>query len=86
VSVIATATATNTVTDVIDIGLSQDAVAITPDGRYAYVANADANSVSVIKTTANEVIATIPVGSNPCALAFSSDGKTVHTANYNGAD
>ena len=64
-------TATNTATDLIDVGLSPDAVAITPNGRYVYVANADSNTVSV-------------VGTNPCAMTVSPDGRFVYTANYNG--
>jgi YVTN family beta-propeller protein len=38
------------------------AVAVTPDGKHAYVANGASNTVSVIRTATNMVVATVPVG------------------------
>jgi len=66
VSVIATAT--NTVTAYIPVGIEASGVAITPDGRKVYVVNTRDNTVSVIATATNTVIATIPVGSNRVAF------------------
>jgi YVTN family beta-propeller protein len=40
-------------------------VAITPDGKHAYVTNVMSNYVSVIDTTTNKVVATVTVGANP---------------------
>ncbi|MGI8570506.1 MAG: hypothetical protein ACR2KT_16375 [Methylocella sp.] len=37
-------------------------VAITPDGKHAYVANLFSNNVSVIDTASNTVAATVAVG------------------------
>jgi YVTN family beta-propeller protein len=80
-------TVNNTVIgDPIVVGLSPDAVVISPDGRFVYVANAASQTVSVISTGTNQVIATVPVGNNPSQLAVSADGRFVYTANYNGAN
>ena len=37
-------------------------VAITPDGAFAYVANSDSGTVSVIETASNTVVATVDLG------------------------
>lgn len=41
-------------------------VAITPNGMYAYVANADSNSVSLIDTGKTKVVKTIQVLTKSC--------------------
>jgi YVTN family beta-propeller protein len=46
-----------------------------------YVANFDANTVSVIDTATNTVIATIPVGTSPRGVAVTPDGSTVYVSN-----
>jgi YVTN family beta-propeller protein len=53
VSVIATAT--NTVTATIAVGVTPGGVAVTPDGSKVYVANFNSKSVSVIATATNTV-------------------------------
>ena len=63
-------TATNTVVATIPVGPFPEAVAITPDGTRAYVADASSNGVSVIDTTTNTVVAGIPVGRNPYGIAI----------------
>ena len=52
------------------------AVAITPNGEYAYVACAD-GAISVINTATNTVAATITLeyGDNPNALAITPNGE-----------
>lgn len=54
--------------------------------REVYVANTEANSVSVIDTATNRVTATIPTGpfSGPYTLAISPDGRTVYAVNLDG--
>lgn len=49
-------TATNEVIDIISVGNYPQAVAVSPDGIRAYVANTNDNTVSVIDTTTNTVI------------------------------
>ena len=64
------ATATNTVVATVPQDLVPLGVAITPDGAFAYVANAGSNSVSVIATATNSVVASVPVGSAPRGVAI----------------
>jgi YVTN family beta-propeller protein len=53
-------------------------IAITPDGRYAYVAGATGKMVSVIDTSARQVVGEpIEVGQGPFGLAISPDGDRV---------
>jgi len=57
-------------------------VAITPDGKHAYVTNFDFNTVSVIDTTTNppSVTATVTVGFSSEGVAVTPDGKHVYVA------
>jgi YVTN family beta-propeller protein len=50
-------------------------VAITPDGASAYVANLNANNVSVIDTKTNTIVATVPVGPSPAGGAIANVSK-----------
>jgi YVTN family beta-propeller protein len=47
------------------VGTDPDWITFTPDGRFAYVANAVSNNVSAIDMRTYEVVATIPVGEAP---------------------
>jgi YVTN family beta-propeller protein len=53
-------------------------VAVTPDGKHAYVADLAANTVSVIDTSTNTVGTTIPVGTYPDGVAIAPDGNHVY--------
>ncbi|WP_445183436.1 Hsp70 family protein [Pseudonocardia sp. Cha107L01] len=71
---------------VISVGQGPSAVAISPDGRRAYVPNAGSgamagNTVSVIDTATNTVIATVPVGVGPSGVAITPGGGYVYVAN-----
>jgi YVTN family beta-propeller protein len=68
-------------------GSTPDAVAVSPDGKTLFVANADNNNVMVAdlsdpKTTL--VTGFIPVGWYPSALAVAPDGKTLLVGNGKG--
>ncbi len=76
-------TATGAVSPVIDVGGRPDGVAITPDGKYAYVASSDPSTgpsppapldlhgkVSVIDTATGTVSAVIDVGSTAGGVAI----------------
>ncbi|MFD5430138.1 YncE family protein, partial [Streptomyces sp. NPDC127084] len=52
-----------------------------PPGTYAYVANSESNTVSVIDTATNTVSATIDVGSFPIGVAVSPDGTRAYVVN-----
>jgi YVTN family beta-propeller protein len=56
-------------------------VAITPNGAFAYTANAAASTVSVISTATNTVIATVPVGTVPHGVAITPDGAFAYVGN-----
>jgi uncharacterized repeat protein (TIGR01451 family) len=58
-------TASNTVTSNITVGHDPFAVAISPNGGFAYVTNRDDNTVSLINTTTDTVVDTLDVGDTP---------------------
>jgi len=60
-------------------------VAVSPDGRTAYVALQGAKSVAVVDLQggAGSVLARIAVGDHPTALALSPDGSQLYVANAN---
>jgi YVTN family beta-propeller protein len=49
----------------VDVGRSPDWVTLTPDSKFAYVANAGSNSVSVVDLVALKEVTRIPVGQVP---------------------
>lgn len=82
--------ATNTLTGEIYIGQTTlNAAAVSPDGKYVYVAYEEFVSavgawvgwVSVVDAASNDVIRQIQVGRNPKNLAVSSDGKYIYVSN-----
>jgi YVTN family beta-propeller protein len=70
-------------------GLHASAMAVTPDGQYLCVANANSDTVSVISTATDTVVETIPLrwqpqdlfGASPNALALDVKGKTLFVCN-----
>jgi YVTN family beta-propeller protein len=68
-------------------GSTPDAVAIAPDGKTLYVANADNNDVMVVdiaRPGESRIAGFIPVGWYPTALAVSRDSRTLLAANGKG--
>ncbi len=73
----------------IPVGLHPSGLALSKQGRFLYVANANSDTVSAIDTTTQEVTETIscrpearlPFGSGVNALALSPDGATLYAAN-----
>jgi DNA-binding beta-propeller fold protein YncE len=63
-------------------GVQPVALALSPDRKTLYVAEAGLNSVAVIR--GGRVLGHIPTGWWPAALAVSSDGKTLYVANARG--
>ena len=61
----------------IPVGTNPVGVAITPDGKHAYVANVNSNNVSVIDTATNTVVGTpIPVVNGPEGVAVTPGRET----------
>ena len=65
----------------ITVGNAPEQVAITPDGKHAYVTNNADGTVSVITTATGAVSAPITVGSRPIGVAITPDGKQVYVTN-----
>jgi YVTN family beta-propeller protein len=66
----------------IKVGANPQAIAITPDGSTAFVANYGSNSVTPIRTVSRRAGTPIPVGRQPWAIAITPDGRTAYVANY----
>ncbi|MEJ7693339.1 bifunctional YncE family protein/alkaline phosphatase family protein [Daejeonella sp.] len=73
----------------VPVGNHPNEMYLTRSGKFLYVANADDNSVSVIKTSTHTVVETLnaalypasPSGSTTNGLALSEDEKTLYIAN-----
>lgn len=75
----------------INVGDQPVAIVIHPDGTFAYVANFNSGSVSVIdvrpaSANFNKVVTTITVGPNPSDLVVLPDGDRVLVANAGAGD
>ncbi len=62
----------------ISTGKDPDSIAITPNGRRAWVVNDQSDSLTVIETGTRIPIATIPLPANGERVAISLDGKTAY--------
>jgi len=65
------------------LGSSPNAVAVSPDGRTLYVANAAENAIAVVDpdaTAANAVLGLIPTGWYPTAVALDATGNQLMIA------
>jgi len=63
-------TASNTALKAITVGSLPFAIAITPDGKTAYVANQYSDTVTPIRTATNTALRAINVGGNPVAITI----------------
>ena len=69
------------------VGSTPDALAVSPDAKRLYVANADNNDVAVVDISdAKEarVLGFIPTGWYPSALAIAPDGRTLYVGTGKG--
>ncbi|WP_419661177.1 hypothetical protein Dvar_15980 [Desulfosarcina variabilis str. Montpellier] len=65
----------------INVGDDPIGVAVTPDGNYAYVANSEDNSVSIIDTDDESVTDTLYVDDGPWGVAVGAQGDYVYVTN-----
>src|SRR5882672_10820057 len=72
----------------ITVGDEPQSIALTPDGQYAYVANAAGGSVTIIQisnpawgTFSPSVVTNLTTGAEPWNIVCSPDGKRVFVAN-----
>jgi YVTN family beta-propeller protein len=70
-----------TVVKTIKVGDTPEGIAITPNGKYVYVANLNSNNVSVISTFNNTVIGSVQVGLQPVGLTISPNGPYLYVSN-----
>ena len=75
-------TAANDVIDTISVGSGPVGVAVTPDGRFVYVANRVSGTVSVVDTAGGRVVATVAVGRGPDSVAAGKSGAVYVTNSY----
>lgn len=69
---------------IIAVGQTPSFVAVAPDGRHAYVANGDAQVITMVDTAANRVTATIPIAAGPPQfLTFAPDGRMLYVTIFN---
>ncbi|MDR1455311.1 MAG: hypothetical protein LBJ01_06645 [Tannerella sp.] len=66
----------------IPTGHTPSGMALSPDGKYLYVANRFSGTVSVVDLSKNRVTATLPARREPRAVYAGQDGHTVAVANF----
>jgi DNA-binding beta-propeller fold protein YncE len=72
----------------VEVGRQPSGLAISPDGRTLFIANADDDTVSFLDTRARRITQTLSVrpkedpgfGQMPTAVALAEDGKTLYAA------
>ena len=74
----------NAVAAAIPLHRNPVSIDLDADGKLAYVANSESNSVSVIDLKARKQIAEIGAGEEPVAARITPDGKTLVVANRRG--
>ncbi|MCW2931302.1 MAG: beta-propeller repeat protein [Actinomycetia bacterium] len=74
-------TCTNKAGPAIPVGWGPEAIAITPNGATAYVANNWSGTVTPISTRTNKAGPAIPVEEYPVAIAITPNGATAYVAN-----
>jgi YVTN family beta-propeller protein len=68
----------------IPVGKTPGFVAVSPNGRHAYIANRDTQAITVLDTAIDKVTATISIPAGPPQfLAFAPDGRTLYVTIYN---
>ncbi len=93
ISVIADGKVTETIKTSLDphdpVGSTPDALAVSPDAKFLYVANADNNDVAMISIAQkgnSAVLGFIPTGWYPSTLAVTPDGRKLLVATGKGND
>ena len=68
----------------IPVGKTPGFIAVSPNGRHAYIANRDTQLITVLDTAVNKVTATISIPTGPPQfLTFTPDGRTLYVTIYN---
>jgi YVTN family beta-propeller protein len=72
--------ATNTCTDILDVGFRPNDVAVSPDGSRLYATGFYSSSVAVVDTATGGVIERVSVGKGHFGIAVHPDGARVYAA------
>ena len=56
----------------VDVGAVPVGIVITPDGRRAFVANTNANQVTVIEVASRKILRTFSTGTEPDGMAWAA--------------
>lgn len=72
---------TNSVKTTVNLSGDPDALAVDPTTNMVYIANLNANTVSVLNGETNAIVATIPVGNYPTLVAVDPTTDTIYVAN-----
>ena len=73
----------NQVINQVDLGSKGGrAIALTPDGRYAFVTIENQSEVVAIDTQTFDIIKRIPTGAGPRGIALDSSSGTLYTADF----
>lgn len=73
-------TVSGTVTRRQPVSLLSGDFAVSPDGRYLFVARVVENTVDVFDMDAGQVVASVPVPDQPRGLALTPDGRRLYVA------
>ena len=63
------------------MGRGPDAIAITPNGKTAYIVNGGSDTLTPIQTATNKALKPIKVGRGPDGIAITPNGQTAYVAN-----
>jgi YVTN family beta-propeller protein len=65
------------------VGAAPHGVGVNSSARRVYVANHDADSLSVLDAVSHNLLATVPVGDGPNGVAYNSANDRIYVANRN---
>ena len=68
------------------VGASPSGIAVSPDGATLYVANREADTVSVVDAEARRETKVIPVGQHPFGITLDAPAGRAYTANVTSDD
>ena len=71
-------TTSNSEQEILQVGSTPVAMALSPDGALLSVANRDSSSVTIISTATRNPVATVSLALSPERLAFSADGTRLY--------
>lgn len=65
------------------VPFTTDLIAITPNGKFAYLPDSSANVINVLDLATNAFVTAIPGGINPLSIAITPNGSRAYVSNRN---